>query len=52
MNPVKNDNKKVGAKASVNPFVKAIKDKKKIMSAIREGKDLSKLKDIKFVRPL
>jgi hypothetical protein len=35
-----------------NPFIKMIEDKKRIVSAIRNGKDLSKLKDINFVSPL
>ena len=35
-----------------NPIIKLIKDKKRIVEAIREGKDLSKLKDIKFASPI
>ncbi|SMC87528.1 hypothetical protein [Pedobacter africanus] len=38
--------------AKVNPFIKMIEDKKRIVDAIRAGQDLSKLKDIKFVTPL
>jgi hypothetical protein len=38
--------------SSVNPFVKMIEDKKKITQAIQDGKPLSSLKDIKFVKPL
>jgi hypothetical protein len=38
--------------AFVNPFVKMIEDKKSIDQAIEEGKSLSTLKDIKFVKPL
>jgi hypothetical protein len=37
---------------SVNPIIKLIEDKKRIVEAIREGKDLSKLKDISFVSPI
>lgn len=36
----------------VNPIIKLIEDKKRIVEAIREGKDLSKLKDIKFASPI
>lgn len=35
-----------------NPFIKMIEDKKNILRAIRQGKDLSKLKGIKFVSPI
>jgi len=35
-----------------NPIIKLIEDKKRIVEAIREGKDLSKLKDIKFASPI
>lgn len=40
------------AKAGQNPFIKMIEDKKNVIKAIRAGKDLSKLKDIKFVSPI
>ncbi|WP_316811482.1 hypothetical protein [Pedobacter heparinus] len=43
---------KGGNKFRVNPFIKMIEDKKRIAEAIRNGKDLSKLKDINFVSPL
>ncbi len=36
----------------INPFIKMIEDKKSIAYAIEEGKPLSLLKDIKFVKPL
>lgn len=36
----------------VNPFKKLMDDKNRIVEAIKDGKDLSTLKDIKFVRPL
>ena len=52
MNTVKNNNKKMQKKTSVNPFVKAWEDKRKIVSAVQNGKSLSTLKGIKFVRPI
>jgi len=39
-------------KSVSNPLIKLVEDKKRVISAIREGKDLSKLKGINFVRPL
>lgn len=39
-------------KSVPNPLIKMIEDKKRVINAIREGKDLSKLKGIKFVSPL
>lgn len=36
----------------VNPFIQMIENKKKIDQAIQEGKPLSTLQDIKFVKPL
>jgi hypothetical protein len=36
----------------VNPFIQMIEDKKKIDQAIQEGKSLSTLKDINFVKSL
>jgi hypothetical protein len=36
----------------VNPFTQMIEDKKKIDQAVQEGKSLSTLKDINFVKPL
>jgi len=35
-----------------NPIVKMIEDKRSIVKAIREGKDLSKLKGINLVSPI
>lgn len=35
-----------------NPLIKMVEDKKLVIQAIREGKDLSKLKGIKFVSPI
>jgi sensor histidine kinase regulating citrate/malate metabolism len=35
-----------------NPIVKMIEDKRSIVKAIREGKDLSKLKGINLVNPI
>ncbi|WP_165500390.1 hypothetical protein [Pedobacter psychroterrae] len=35
-----------------NPIIRMIEDKDKIVEAIRSGKDLSKLKGIKFVSPI
>jgi hypothetical protein len=40
------------ANKSVNPFIKMIEDKKRIVEAIRNGKDLSTLKGINFVSPI
>lgn len=39
-------------KTLVNPFIKLIEDKIKIADAVKDGKPLSTLKDIKFVKPL
>ncbi|WP_165456437.1 hypothetical protein [Pedobacter kyonggii] len=39
-------------KSKSNPLIKMIEDKKRIVNAIREGKDLSKLKGINFVSPI
>jgi len=39
-------------KAAVNPFAKLAEDKKQITVAIRNGKNLSTLKGIKFAKPL
>jgi hypothetical protein len=36
----------------VNRFIQMIADKKKIDEAIQEGKPVSTLKDIKFVKPV
>ncbi|MFW0715739.1 hypothetical protein [Pedobacter sp. N23S346] len=36
----------------VNPFKKLMDDKNRIIEAIKDGKDLSMLKGIKFVRPI
>lgn len=36
----------------INPFKKLMDDKQRIVDAIRDGKDLSTLKNIKFVRPI
>jgi len=35
-----------------NPIIKMIEDKRSIVKAIREGKDLSKLKGINLVNPI
>ena len=50
MNTDKSNNKR--EKASGNPFIKALEDKKKITAAVREGKALSSIKGIKFVKPI
>jgi hypothetical protein len=52
VNTIKNNTKKPFAKSSDNPFIKAVEDKKKISATIQEGKSLSTLKDIKFVKPI
>jgi len=39
-------------KSMPNPLIKMIEDKKRVINAIREGKDLSKLKGINFVSPI
>ena len=39
-------------KTVVNPFIKMIDDKKKIDQAVQDGKPLSSLKDINFVKPV
>lgn len=39
-------------KKSINPIAKIIEDKRVIVKAIREGKDLSQLKDINFASPI
>jgi hypothetical protein len=52
MNTVKNDSKKLQGKSSDNPFIKLAEDKKKITTAIKNGKSLSTLKGIKFVKPI
>jgi hypothetical protein len=38
--------------AFVNPFIQMIEDKKKIAQAVEDGKSLSTLKNIKFVKDL
>ena len=43
---------KVREKSCVNPLVKMMQDKIKIMNAIKTGKDLSTLKDVKIVSPI
>jgi hypothetical protein len=52
MSAVKNDSKKMRKKSSANPFVKAAEDEKNISAAIQNGKSLSTLKEIKFVKPI
>lgn len=50
-----NTGKAVGVKAAgrkSNPFQKLIEDKGRIIVAIKNGENLSKLKGIKFVRPI
>lgn len=39
-------------KSFVNPLVKMMDDKRRIIHAIREGKDLSTLKGIEIVSPI
>ncbi|WP_175470552.1 hypothetical protein [Pedobacter hartonius] len=39
-------------KSSVNPLVKMMADKRCIIDAIQDGKDLSTLKGIKIVSPI
>jgi len=36
----------------INPFKKLADDKQRIFEAIKDGRDLSTLKGIKFVRPI
>lgn len=36
----------------VNPFMKMIEDKKRIAETLKEGKPLSALKEITFVKPI
>jgi hypothetical protein len=48
----KNSSKKKAPKSSGNPFVQLIEDKKKINEKIKNGKSLSTLKGIKFVKPI
>ncbi|TDQ07052.1 hypothetical protein ATK78_4068 [Pedobacter metabolipauper] len=36
----------------VNPFIKMIEDKKRIAETLKEGKSLSTLKEISFVKPI
>ena len=43
---------KVKEKSCVNPLVKMMQDKIKIMHAIKNGKDLSTLKGVKVVSPI
>ena len=52
MDTINNSSKKIRRETSGNPFVKVIEDKKKITAAIQQGKDLSTLKGIKFVKPI
>lgn len=42
----------IESKKNVNPFIQMIEDKKRINRAVEEGKSLSTLKGIKFVKPL
>jgi len=39
-------------KSPVNPLIKMMKDKRRIINAIRDGKDLSTLKGIHIVSPI
>jgi hypothetical protein len=48
----KNSSKKKPQKPSGNPFVQLVEDKKKINETIKNGKSLSTLKGIKFVKPI
>lgn len=43
---------KVKDKSSTNPLIKMIEDKKRIVKAIKSGKDLSSQKDMKIVSPI
>ncbi|WP_168199375.1 hypothetical protein [Pedobacter aquae] len=43
---------KAKEKSYVNPLIKMMADKKRIVIAIREGKALSTLKGIKIVSPI
>jgi len=53
MDTVKTKNTKSEQKNSLdNPFIKLIKDKKKINAAIKSGKSLSKVKGVKFVKAI
>lgn len=45
-------NGKESQKSPSNPLIKMVADKKRVVAAIREGKDLSKLKGINFVSPI
>ncbi len=47
-----NMDKKVKEKSYINPLIKMMADKKKIIIAIREGKALSTLKGVKIVSPI
>lgn len=52
MDSIKHNNKEVQEKPSSNPFIKLFEDKKKIVTAIQNGKSLSMLKGIKFIKPI
>ena len=43
---------KATGKPNANPLIKMMEDKKRIVSAIKSGQDLSTLKGIKIVSPL
>ena len=44
--------KKVKEKSYVNPLIKMLGDKKSIINAIRDGRNLSTLKDVNIVSPI
>jgi hypothetical protein len=50
LNKVSNDKEK--RKNSLNPIVKIISDNKTVIAAIRDGKNLSALKDITLTNPI
>jgi len=53
MSPIKSNTVNNGKeKSSVNPLVKMMEDKRRIINAIRDGRDLSTLKGINIVSPI
>lgn len=51
MNTAKKYSEKT-SKPTINPFKKAMEDKRKIAAALQSGISLSTLKGIKFVKPI
>ena len=51
-NTAKDVSVKQTAGNKINPFKKLADDKQRIVEAIKDGRDLSTLKGIKFVRPI